>query len=85
MRDPRCAMRLARPDWRGYAVLDGDAAVIGGQSGFAEELRVTLREVYRASAGVEHPDWDDYDRAMIEQERVAVLPRPSLTCAQNLS
>ena len=85
MRDSRCAMMLVRPGWRGYAVLDGDATVITPQNSSSEELRVTLQEVYRAAAGVEHPDWDDYDRAMIEQGRVAVLLRPSRTYAQNLS
>ena len=85
MRDPRCAMMLARPDWRGYAVLDGDAEVVGPHNAGADDLRLRLREVYRAAAGKEHPDWDDYDRAMVEQQRVVVLLRPTRMYAQNVS
>ena len=85
MRDPRCAMMLARPDWRGYAVLDGDAEVVGPHNTGADDLRLRLREVYRAAAGREHPDWEDYDRAMVEQRRVTVLLRPTRMYSQNLS
>jgi PPOX class probable F420-dependent enzyme len=75
MRDPRCALMLASPDWRGYAVIDGDAEIVGPHSADADTVRLTLRDVYRASAGKEHPDWDEYDRAMLDQKRVAVLLR----------
>lgn len=34
-----------------------------------------LREIFRAAGG-EHADWDEYDRVMVEQRRVAVLVRP---------
>jgi PPOX class probable F420-dependent enzyme len=85
MRDPRCAMMLVRSDWWGYAVLDGDAEVLGLHNTDADTLRLKLREVYRASAGKEHPDWDEYDQAMIEQGRVAILLRPSRMYGQNLA
>ena len=85
LRDPRCAMMLARPDWRGYAVLDGDAEVVGAHNTDVNTLRETLRDVYRASAGKEHPDWDEYDQAMAEQQRAAILLRPTRMYAQNLA
>jgi len=84
MRDPRCAMMLARPDWRGYAVMDGDAEVVGANNTDADTLRATLRDVYRASAGKEHPDWPEYDQAMLEQKRVAIVLRPTRMYEQNL-
>lgn len=34
-----------------------------------------LVEVYRAMAG-EHPDWDDYRRAMVKDRRLVVRLRP---------
>lgn len=76
-RDPRCAMMVMSPDLRKYAVLDGDAIIVDIQTTEAETLRVTLREVYRASAGKEHPDWEEFDAAMIEQERGAILLNPN--------
>ena len=78
-------MMLARPDWRGYAVLDGDAEIVGPHNSEANHLRLKLRDVYRVSMGQEHGDWDDYDRAMVEQERVAVLLRPARLYGQNLT
>jgi len=41
----------------------------------ADAARVLLRDVYTAAGGV-HDDWDEYDRVMAEDERVAVLIRP---------
>ena len=75
-RDPRCAIMLTRPNWRGYAVLDGDAEVRGNHNTDAETLRMDLRAVYRVAAGREHPDWEEYDRAMVEQRRVVVVLKP---------
>ncbi|MYB83762.1 MAG: TIGR03618 family F420-dependent PPOX class oxidoreductase [Chloroflexi bacterium] len=82
-RDPRCAIMLVKPDNRGFAVLDGKAEVQGPHNSDAESLRLRLREVYRIAAGKEHPDWDEYDRVMLEQGRVAVLLRPDRIFARN--
>ena len=75
-RDPRCGLLVPRPNWRGYAVLDGDAEVRDRDGTDAEKLRLDLRAVYEAVAGSAHPDWPDYDRAMVEQERLVVILRP---------
>ncbi len=83
MRDPRCAMMLTKPGFRGYAVLDGDAEVLGPHNTGAEELRLALRDVYQAAAGQEHPDWEEYDQAMAEQERVVILLRPGRVVLNN--
>lgn len=54
-RDPRCAMMLVSPDRRAFAVLDGEAEVLGPRNAEPEALRLKLREVYRAAAGADHP------------------------------
>ena len=82
-RDPRCAIMLVRPDNRGFAVLDGTAEVQGAHNTDADALRLRLREVYRVAAGKEHPDWDEYDRVMLEEGRVTVLLRPDRIFARN--
>ncbi|GAA1699354.1 TIGR03618 family F420-dependent PPOX class oxidoreductase [Kribbella yunnanensis] len=41
----------------------------------AEALRLVLRDIYHAAGG-EHPDLDEYDRAMVEDRRTAVFIRP---------
>ena len=75
-RDARCAMMLVSPDRRRFAVLDGEAEVLGPDNLDAEALRLKLREVFTAAGGT-HDDWDEYDRAMVEQGRVAITLRPS--------
>ncbi len=75
-RDVRCAMMLVSPDRRRFAVLDGEAEVLGPHNLDAEALRLKLREVFTAAGGT-HDDWDAYDRAMVEQGRVAITLRPS--------
>ena len=83
-RDPRCAMMLVSPDRRAFAALDGKAEAQGAHNTDADALRVRLREVYRAAAGKEHPDWDEYDRVMVEQGRIAVLLRPDRIVGQGV-
>jgi hypothetical protein len=41
----------------------------------AEALRLLLREVFQAAGGT-HDDYDEYDRVMAEDARVAVLVAP---------
>ncbi|MDE0846826.1 MAG: pyridoxamine 5'-phosphate oxidase [Actinomycetota bacterium] len=41
----------------------------------SEALRVLLREVYQAAGGV-HDDFEEYDRAMAAERRVAVFVTP---------
>ena len=75
LRDPRCTIMVAKPDWRGYVVLEGTAYVKSTDRTDHEELRLALRDVYRAASGRDHPDWDDYDRAMVHDKRAAIIVR----------
>ena len=76
-RDPRCSILVSKSDWSGFAVLEGSADIRWTDRTDPEELRVTLREVYQTCAGREHPDWGDYDRAMVEERRAAIIVMPS--------
>ncbi len=84
MRDPRCAMMLLAAGFRGYAVLDGEAEVRGPDNADADQLRIDLRAIYRAAAGGDHPDWAEYDAAMVEQGRAVILLRPARVFARGL-
>lgn len=75
-RDARCALLISKRDWWGYVVLDGKAQILSADNTDSEVLRMALRDVYRAAAGKEHPDWEEYDRAMVEQDAVVVLVPP---------
>ena len=75
-RDPHCTILVSKADWTGYVVLEGNADIRWRDRTAPEELRLTLRDVYRSAGGGEHPDWDDYDRAMVEEDRAAIIVRP---------
>lgn len=75
-RDPNCTVLAVTDDWRQYAVIEGQARLLDYSNMDAEEIRVMLREVYMACSDTEHPDWDEYDQAMIEQDAVIVLVEP---------
>jgi PPOX class probable F420-dependent enzyme len=75
-RDPRCTILVGSDDWRRFVVLEGEARLVSVDNATADEYRETLRDVYRTSAGVEHPNWPEYDQAMIDDRRFAVLVTP---------
>ena len=67
---------VSRDDWLEYAVLEGRARVLSPNATPAEELRLTLRKIYRAASGKEHPNWDEFDEAVQEDQRSAVIVVP---------
>ena len=75
-RHPRASLLVSKNDWWGYLVLEGEATVLAPDNTDADELRLALRDVYRAAADKEHPDWDDYDQAMVRDRRSIVIVVP---------
>ena len=63
-RDPRASLHVQGRDRYEYLVAEGTAQLIEG-AGLAE----ALRHYYRKIRG-EHPDWAEYDAAMIEEQRL---------------
>lgn len=74
-RDPSTILTVA-PDWRSYVVVEGQAQLKDARNTEAEELRLELRQVYQACGGGEHPNWNEYDQVMQQQDAVVVLVRP---------
>ena len=75
-RDARCSILVSQEDWRGYVVFEGRAQVLSPDNTDAVELRDALRDVYRAAAGEEHSNWEEYDQAMRNDKRSAVIVLP---------
>lgn len=75
-RNPRASLHVTREDFYAYVVLDADvelSAVVQEPDDAAAEELVTL---YRALMG-EHPDWDDYRRALVHDQRLVARLTPS--------
>lgn len=74
---PVCALTFRR-GWR-WATVEGVAQLIGPDDPHPQvddgDLRRLLRAVFTAAGGT-HDDWDEYDRVMRDQRRLAVLVSP---------
>lgn len=75
-RDPRASLYVGREDFWAYLVLEGEAELSPVVSEPGDAVVDELVDVYRAMAG-EHPDWDDYRRAMVRDRRLVVRFRPT--------
>lgn len=62
-RDPRVAFASGIRDW---VTIEGTARIHDG-----DDVLEKLRLYYRTARG-EHPDWDDYDRAMTRDQRLII-------------
>jgi PPOX class probable F420-dependent enzyme len=81
-RDPRCTVLAVKKDWHSWVSVEGEATLSDYTNTDPEEVRVLLREVYRACGDQDHPDWEEYDQAMRAQEGVVVLVRPQRVYGQ---
>ncbi len=75
-RNPQITVLAVTADWRRYVVVEGQAQLRAADNTDAEELRLLLRDIFRACSGKEHPDWAEYDQAMVAQEGVGILVTP---------
>jgi PPOX class probable F420-dependent enzyme len=69
-RDPRAGLYVNGPNGRSYTVLEGKAELSAVAADPHDEVVEELIDVYRHAAGKEHPDWDDYRRAMVDDHRL---------------
>jgi len=70
-RDDRVSLHVTSSDFRAYAVVEGRAELMPVAAAPDDETVDELVGYYRAIAG-EHPDWDDYRRAMVQDRRLVL-------------
>lgn len=68
-RDPRASLLVSSDDGWAYAVAEGDAVLTPPAAEPDDGTVEALVALYRNLAG-EHPDWDEYRRAMVTDRRV---------------
>ena len=73
-RDPRASLYVGREDGWAYLVLDGEADLSDVATAPDDAVVDKLVELYRALQG-EHPDWDEYRRAMVDERSIVVSLR----------
>jgi PPOX class probable F420-dependent enzyme len=70
-RDPRASYHVTTPDRWSWAVAEGTAELTPVAVDPYDDTVEELIEVYRAILG-EHPDWEDYRRAMVRDKRLVL-------------
>lgn len=70
-RDPRASLHVSCDDGWSYAVAEGNAILTPPAAAPDDDTVEALIALYRNIAG-EHPDWDDYRRAMVDDRRVVM-------------
>jgi PPOX class probable F420-dependent enzyme len=74
-RDPRVGLHVASRDFWTWVVVEGTAELTAVAADPHDATVEELITYYRGTAG-EHPDWDDYRRAMVADRRLVVRFRP---------
>ncbi len=75
-RDPRASLYVGREDGWAYLVLDSEAELSEVAAAPDDAVVDELVGLYRALQG-EHPDWQEYRRAMVEDGRLVVRLHPT--------
>jgi PPOX class probable F420-dependent enzyme len=65
-RDPRATLSILADDWYQYVVVEGTCTVI------EDDAVPLLRHVYQRILGKPHPDWAEFDAAMVRDGRVVL-------------
>ncbi len=71
-RDPRAALHVSTPDGSAWAAVEGLTTLSPVSATPGDETGRALAQLYVAISGSEHPDWDEYHRAMVPERRLVV-------------
>ncbi len=74
-RDPRASLMVSSRDGWSYAVLEGTVELSAVASAPADDAVEELVALYREIRGEDHPDWDEYRKAMVNDRRLVATLR----------
>lgn len=75
-RDSRASLHVSSRDFWTWAVIDGTAELTAVAAAPNDPTVDELVEVYRLIAG-DHPDWDEFRQAMVDEGRQVIRLRPA--------
>ncbi|WP_328655501.1 PPOX class F420-dependent oxidoreductase [Micromonospora sp. NBC_00330] len=70
-RDPRASFHVSSEDGWAYAVVEGRAELTPPATELGDATVEELVALYRGLSG-EHPDWDEYRQAMVDEGRIVL-------------
>lgn len=74
-RDPRVSLHVTAEDFWSYVVIEGQASLLPDATDPSDATVEALVAYYQAVAG-EHPDWDEYRAAMVNEGRTILTIAP---------
>jgi PPOX class probable F420-dependent enzyme len=74
-RDPRASYHVTSADRWSWVVIEGDAELTPVAADPYDATVEDLVDLYRAIRGEDHPDWDAYRRAMVDDKRLVLRLR----------
>ena len=81
-RDPRAVLHITDPAAWSYLSFDSTVTISPTASSVGDATCDALVEYYRAVAGQEHPDWDEYRQAMVDEGRLLLHLTPGSVVGQ---
>ena len=77
VRDPRIVLHISEPSRWSYASFDGTVELSPVATRLDDATNDQLVDYYRAVAGQDHPDWNEYRRAMVADRRLLLELHPT--------
>jgi PPOX class probable F420-dependent enzyme len=74
-RDPRASYHVTSADRWAWTVAEGTAELTPVAADAHDATVEELIDLYRSVRGEDHPDWDDYRRAMVQDRRLVLKLR----------
>tara|TARA_B100000686_G_scaffold84228_2_gene91056 strand:+ start:10534 stop:10956 length:423 start_codon:yes stop_codon:yes gene_type:complete len=71
-----CSLLVVTNDWREWINIEGEAQLFDYHNSDPEHTRLLLRDLFNVCGDSEHPNWQEYDNAMVKQDAVAILIKP---------
>jgi PPOX class probable F420-dependent enzyme len=81
LREPWSALHITSADFWRYVVIEGTTELSAPAADAHDATVDELVEYYRSVSG-EHPDWDEYRQAMVDQVRVVARFHPERAYGQ---
>jgi PPOX class probable F420-dependent enzyme len=81
-RDPRAVLHVSAPDLWSYVSLDGTVELTDVTRTPGDDVGRELADLYERASGGPHPDWDEYYRAMVDEQRLVARFHPSTAIGQ---
>jgi PPOX class probable F420-dependent enzyme len=78
-RDPRASLYVLGDNFWQYVVVEGEVEVTPVAADPHDDTVEKLVALYRAGRGEEHPDWDEFRAAMVADQRLVLIFRPTAT------